>query len=224
MSRGSDVSSSAATVGNDVRPVASRHALPTATLRYPLFIAIPAIWAIDAFLSYPAPIAAYWLIWLYVAFVIGLFVLFLGALFRRRWKEVAVFCAMGPFVLLPYLGPSISLGWLYVEGFRFHASPIDQYLSRCKLIEFVEKEAKQKVGVCERQRLIGEGTLTVIYDTTGELMLPVAQRTPEWTKAMVRFSPGKFFTQSEGRAEHLFGDLYDIVVPLEVADGAPDEY
>jgi hypothetical protein len=41
------------------------------------------------------------------------------------------------------------------------------YLSRCKLTGFVEKDVKQKVGVCERRWWPGEGTLTVIYDTAG---------------------------------------------------------
>ena len=195
-----------------------------ATLKYLLFIAIPIIWVVDAFLTYPAPITAYWLIWLYVACVLALFFLFLGALFRRRWKEVAIFCVIGPVALLPYLGLNVSFRWFYVEGFRFHASPIDRYLSQCKLIEFFEKDTKQKVGVCERQGLPGYGVLTVIYDTTGELELPASQRTPEWTKAMVRFSPGKVFTQSEGRAERLFGNLYEIAVQLEEEEGAPDEY
>jgi hypothetical protein len=41
---------------------------------------------------------------------------------------------------------------------------------------------------------------------------------------MVRFSPGIFFTQSEGRARHLFGNFYEVFVPLEKMDGAADEY
>ena len=195
-----------------------------AMLKYLLFIAVPILWVVVAFLSYPAPTTASWLIWLCVACVPALFFLFLVALFRRRWKEAAIFCAMGPVVLLPYLGLNMPLRWLYVEGFRFHVSPIEKYLSRCKLIEFVENDAKQKVGVCERQWQPGDVTLTVIYDTTGELALSVSQRTPEWTKAIGRFSPGQFFTQSEGRAERLFGNFYEISVPPEEADGAADEY
>jgi hypothetical protein len=191
-------------------------------LKYALFIAIPIIWSTNAFLSYPAPATAYWLIWFYVACLLALFSLFLGALLRRRWKSALIFCAMAPVVLLPYLGLNVSFGWLYVEGFRFHASPIEEYLSRCKLIEFVERGTEQRLGVCERQRWPGEGVLTVVYDTTGELALPVSRRTPEWTKVMMRFSPGKFFTRSEGRAGHLFGNFYEISVPLEEADGGDD--
>lgn len=155
-------------------------------LKYLLFIAIPIIWVADAFLAYPAPDISYWLIWVYLACLLALFFLFLGTLFRRRWKEVAIFCAMAPVVLLPFLGLNVSFGWLHVEGFRFHASPIEKYLSQCKLIEFIENGATQKVGVCERQGQPGDETLTVIYDTTGELALPVSQRTPEWTKAMAQ--------------------------------------
>ncbi len=41
---------------------------------------------------------------------------------------------------------------------------------------------------------------------------------------MGHFYPGKFLTQSESRARHLFGDFYDISVRLEEVDGAPDGY
>ena len=99
-----------------------------------------------------------------------------------------------------------------------------RHLSRCKLIEFVENDARQKVGVCERLPLGRGDNLTIIYDTTGELALPASRRTPEWTKAMVRFSPGRYFTEAEDRARHLFGNFYEVFVPLEEADGAADEY
>jgi hypothetical protein len=125
---------------------------------------------------------------------------------------------------MPIYGPSELPRWVYVEVFRRHASPIEEYLSRCKLIEFVENDAKQKAGVCEFVPLPGDNGLTIIYDTTGQLMLSASQRSPAWTQAMVRFSPGKFFTQSEGYARHLFGNFYEVYVPLEAMDGSADEY
>jgi len=160
----------------------------------------------------------------YVACLLALFFLFLGALLFRRWKEVTIFFGIWAVVLMPIYGPRELPRWVYVEAFRRHASPIEEYLSRCKLVEFVENGAKQKVGVCERQGLPGDGVLTVVYDTTGQLMLSASQRAPAWTQAMGRFSPGKFFTQSEGHARHLFGNFYEVAVPLEEADGAADVY
>jgi hypothetical protein len=210
-------------VGNDTRPPASRRKPSLTTLKYLLFVAIPVIWVAASFLSYPAPVISEWLIWMSAACLLALLLLFLSALFRRRWKEVAIFCAAAPVVLLPYLGLNVSLDWIYVAGFRFHASPIEEYMSRCELIEFIEKNFRQEVGICERQSHPGNGVVTVIYDTTGELVLPVTQRTPEWTKAMGRFSPGKVFTKSEGRAQHLFGHFYDIEIGLEDMDGAADD-
>jgi hypothetical protein len=159
----------------------------------------------------------------YLACLLVLFFLFLGALLFRRWKEVAIFFAIWAMVLLPSYGPSELPRWLYVEAFRRHATPIEEYLSRCKLIEFVENDAKQKVGVCERLPLPGDGTLTIVYDTTGQLASPVSQRTPQWTKAMGRFSPGRVFTQIDDRADYLFGNFYEVFIPVEDADGAADE-
>lgn len=210
--------------GNDARPLTFRHVFSTATLKYLLFIAIPITWVVSGFLDYSAPDISDRILWAYPACVLALSVLFLGALFGRRWKEIAIFCAMSPVVLLPYLGLNEPLRWFRVEGFRFYVSPVQKYKSNCKLIEFLEKGARQQLGVCERRWQIGGGTLTVIYDTTGELMLPLSQRTPEWAKAMGRFSPGKFLTQSEDRAERLFGNFYEISVPLREHDGAPDDY
>jgi hypothetical protein len=206
----------------DARTPASRAKPSRAALT--LFVIVPTMWVLSAFLTYPLPTVSYWLVWLYLAGLPALCFLLLRALFRRRWKELALFCAMGTIVLLPYLGLNVRVDWIYVQGFRFHASPIEEYLSRCKLIEFVEKEATQKLGVCERHGWGALGTLTVIYDTTGELALPASQRTTEWAKVMARFSPGKFFTRSEGQGQKLFGNYYEISVPREEDDGAADEY
>jgi hypothetical protein len=164
-----------------------------------------------------------WLVDVYFACLLALFFLFLGALLFRRWKEVAILLGIWAVVLMPIYGPRELPRWVYVEAFRRHASPIEEYLSRCKLVEFVENGAKQKVGVCERLGLPGGG-LTVVYDTTGQLMLPASQRAPAWKQAMGRFSPGKFFIQSAGHARHLFGNFYEVAVPFEAEDGAADEY
>lgn len=225
MSSGSNASSPAnGSGGSGTRSSASRWKPSRATLKYIFLIVILASWAGGPLLAFSLPVFSDRLVWVYLGGLVVLFFLFVSALFRRRWKEVAIFFAIWAIVLLPFYGIRLPLRWLYVEAFRLHASPIEEYLSRCKLVEFVESDAKQKLGVCERLPMSGHGTLAVIYDTTGELALPVSQRTPEWTKTMGRFSPGRFFMQSEGWAQHLFGNFYAIPVPLEEADGAADEY
>jgi len=221
MSTASAKSSSTDEAGANAQQPASHRKLPGSKLKYLLLIAIVLIFAAGAFLSSSAPRVSDGLIWAYVACVLLLSFLFLRALFRRRWSEVAILCAMAPVVFYPYLGPDLSLRWIYVAGFRFHASPIEEYLSRCELVEFVEKGATQKVGVCESRGGSWNTVDVVIYDTTGELVLPVAQRTPEWTNAMGRFPPGKFVARSEGRAERLFGYFYDIEVGPEDLNDSP---
>lgn len=225
MSSDSDASSPAVESGaSGTRSAISRWKPSRAMLKYIVLVAILASWIIGPLLQFFLPVFSDRLLWIYLGGLVVLFFLFLGALLRRRWKEVVVFFAIWAIVLYPFYGVGFSLRWLLVASFRLHAAPIEEYLSRCKLIEFVENDVKQKLGVCERLPLTGDGMLAVIYDTTGELMVPVSQRTPEWTKAMVRFSPGNFFTQSEGRADRLFGNFYDVSVPIQEADGADDDY
>ena len=146
--------------------------------------------------------------------------LFLGALFRfwRRWKEVAIFLAVGAVVLLPYYRLAYLLdapaGALVTIAFRIHASPIEEYLARCDLVRFSENGSEQSVGECERFGAGNEYAVAVFYDSTGEFILPVSQRTPEWTAAMRHFRPADTLTRSEDRATHLYGNFYDILLSL----------
>jgi hypothetical protein len=134
----------------------------------------------------------------------------LRALFQRRWKEFAIFSATLVIAFLPGLGVKGHADWLFAEGFRIHASPSEEYLSRCKLIEFVEKGTKQTVGECESHGLYSGYAHTVIYDTTGELLLPVSHRTQDWQHAMSEFYSEEVLNSSEGRTRHIFGDFYDV--------------
>jgi len=61
---------------------------------------------------------------------------------------------------------------------------MEEYLSRCELIAFVENDAKQQVGWCERFTLTGDAWIDVYYDTTGQFALPPARRTQGWKDAM----------------------------------------
>lgn len=209
--------------GNTERSPAYEVRRFSAARKYIVFAVILASWIGGVTLSYSLPRFSDELVWVYFGALVVLFFLFLGALFRARWKEVAIFLVIWSVVLLPFFGVRPPLQWLQIEAFRLHASPIEAYLSRCKLVVFFKNSVEQKVGVCERLPSAGDATVAIIYDTSGELALPVSQRTPEWTKAMGRFSPGEFFTKSEGYADHLFGNFYEVYVPLEMKDGAADE-
>lgn len=221
----SNVSSPAAEPARGDAPLPSaRRKLSRSNVKLALVALVVASWIGSSLLAFSLPSFSDWLVTLYIICLPVLFVLFLGDLFRRRWKQLANFLVIWAVVLLPVYATNAPLRWLYAEALRIHVSPLEEYLSRCKLVEFVENDAKQKVGVCERHGQPGNVTRTLIYDTAGELALPVSQRTPEWTKAMVRFSPGLFFTKAEGHAHHLLGHFYEVDVPLERADGAADEY
>jgi hypothetical protein len=159
------------------------------------------------------------LVGVYFVCLLALLAFFLGTLFRRRWDEVPIFLAIWAVVLFPIYGDRAPLRWLYVEAFRIHASPIEEYLSRCKLIEFVESGVKQVLGRCEGLGIGGEAVLEVFYDTTGQFVLPVSQRTPEWKAAMWHVSPHAVLIDEEGRAQKLFGNFYEITIFSSESDG-----
>ncbi len=87
----------------------------------------------------------------------------------------------------------------------------------CRLTEFVENGIKQTVGYC---RGFDHGThiIEVVYDTTGEFILPVSQRTPEWKRAMSEvLSPP--VVSEEGRARRMFGNYYSVFMYLNDFQG-----
>lgn len=225
MSSDSNASSVATEPARGEAPLpASRRKLSRSNVKLALVVLVVASWIGSSLLAFSFPSFSDRLVSIYFIWLLALFVLFIGDLVRRRWKQLAIFLAIWAFVLLPFYVHTSPFRWFYVEALRIHTSPLEEYLSRCKLIEFVENGANQKVGVCERHGQWGDVTRTLLYDTTGELASPLSQRTPEWTKAMVRFSPGLYFTETEGHAHHLLGHFYEVDVPPEEADGAADDY
>jgi hypothetical protein len=187
-------------------------------LAYALFAAILASWIATPLLLFSHPTLTYKLIWVYLACLLVLLFLFLGALFRfwRRWKEVAIFLAIGAVVLLPYYRLDylleIPAGALVTIAFRVHSAPIEQYLARCDLVRFSENGSEQSVGECERLDVGNEDAVAVFYDSTGEFILPVSQRTPEWTAAMRHFEPVDTLSKIKGRTAHVYGNFYDILI------------
>jgi hypothetical protein len=164
--------------------------------------------------------------WFLLIYILGfpiLFVLLASALFGRKWKEFAILLGMGVVFLLPWFGMQRPFHWLLIEGFIIHASPLDKYLSQCKLIEFVENEVKQKLGICESHGVHG-AVRVVIHDTAGESALPLAQRTPEWIAAMAHFAPHMLFSQPNVQTDHLIGDFYLIDILEQHWDGSGDDF
>jgi hypothetical protein len=141
------------------------------------------------------------------------------ALIRRRWKTLAILCFPLMIASLRIFGVAQPSQWLQVTGFLVHASPIEAYLSRCRLVAFVEDDKKQQVGECEGIPTSGITWDIVIYDTTGQLILPRAERTREWKSAVGILSSPDVYVETEGRASHIVGDFYVIGVRLDELQG-----
>jgi hypothetical protein len=166
---------------------------------------------IGAFLRYIQPNLSDYLEDLSLVCMLALICLAAWALFRRRWKAFAILVAVLFFSFLPGLGVEGPVRWLVAEGFRIHASPFENYLSRCKLIEFIEDDKKQTVGMCEtHSQSYGEFYYTVIYDTTGELLKPVSHRTQAWQKTMSEFYSDDVLNSTEKRTLPILGDFYSV--------------
>jgi hypothetical protein len=200
------------------------HRLWTLRLAFGYAVAVVnvCLWIAVPLLSFSHPLSR-WDVELYLlACLLAFFFVFLSAFFeiRYRWNEVAIFVAIGAVVLLPYYRLGFLLeapgGALVTAGFRIHASPIEEYRSRCELIEFLENGVKQTVGRCEAHGQNGNLFFyTVIYDTTGELLKPVSYRTQAWQTAMSAFYSDKVLNSSEQRTLHLVDDFYLVWTTLE---------
>ena len=122
-----------------VRPTASGWRFATASLKYLLLIVAVGSPYASAFLAYPLPSVSdslydlSWICWFPVFFVS------LGVL-HCDGDGIAVSDFAAAWIWL-FFGPSHGPGesfrsWLVQQGFRFHASPVKDYLSKCKLIDF----------------------------------------------------------------------------------------
>ena len=162
------------------------------------------------FLFYPLPTLAYWLIWILVACSITLLFFSLGALFRRDAKAVAIFSVTWMLTVLPFLDlePVVRFrGWLLIEGFRIHVSPVEGYLSSCEITHFVEKRIKQAVGQCE-YRPFWDAFVYHIRVRLG-IALPIF-RGSGWNDACGAILRS---VVNATRAEFLFGNFYQLALP-----------
>jgi hypothetical protein len=147
-----------------------------------------------------------------------IFFYFLCALILRRWKSVALYCAALAWLFFVPPPATKPFHWLVVQGFRIHASPVKDYLSKCRLVEFVENGVNQTVGICQGADM-GSYIRSVYYDTTGELALPSSERTPEWKLAIRPFASNKAFVNSDPHARHLINSFYELSTLLREFDG-----
>jgi hypothetical protein len=107
-------------------------------------------------------------------------------------------------------------GGLIGLGFRFHASPIEQYLAKGHMFDFVESGEKYAIGFCESRVFetgfpAAQASLSVIYDPTGNFLKPDSERSSEWKQAFGRF---KEYSGAWGppAVRRRFGDFYLILL------------
>ncbi len=187
-------------------------------LGFLLVLAVYGLVVADPLLAFSFPINP-WDWTLYVVLCLLAFLLVFASCFftfQFRRKEVVIFVAIGAIVCLSSsrLGGALlrtPTSWLYATGFRIHAWPLEQYLSQCRLVRFLENDVEQTVGRCEtREWLGGAMSTTVIYDPTGEILKPVNHRTQAWQAAMSEFYSDRILNSSEKRTVRIFGDFYAV--------------
>jgi hypothetical protein len=145
------------------------------------------------------------------------------ALVRLRWKQLGVFAVVWLLIVLPFsnVAPQPKI-WMIRLGFFVKTMLAGDYLSGCRLSEFTENEVKQTIGVCDG---FDSGQIFdfVVYDTTGELMLPVSQRTPEWSRVMSK-AVAPAVVSIEDPAYPLFGHYYVVeLTMLQLPEPEPDD-
>lgn len=106
----------------DVRRLVSRWKPSRTTLKYGLVVATFLGLYAGIFLSYVWWDLSEWLADLTGLCLLVVLLLSVSTLFRRRWREFAIFSAALIIAFLPALGVSGHVDWLYAVGFRIHAS------------------------------------------------------------------------------------------------------
>jgi hypothetical protein len=197
-----------------------RHSV--AIFKYFLAFFVAVSWYVSAFLTYLLPNLSYKLLWISAICWIPLFFFSLGALLGCRWKAIAIFAATWVLVIFPsesFEPVEQFRFWLGVQGFRIHVSPMEDYLSRCRLVTIVEDGQRQQVGKCEDENPSGDAWVSVFYDTAGQFGLPPAQRTQGWKDAMYYNFDSYCYLTEKAVGDRLFAKFYSVVVTLEHVGG-----
>lgn len=180
------------------------------------FLAIVAVvfFYASVFLFYLMPVLSRCLIYAVLPVWLVVIVLFVVALFRRRWRTVAIFGVAGILISLPHIGVYGPSEWLNRLGFRIHVAFAENYLSRCKLFDFVEDGTKQTFGACEGVS-IGPVRRIVFYDTTGQLAWPASRRTAAWKEVASHFPHRELLADADDLADHLADNFYSVDVNMD---------
>lgn len=153
------------------------------------------------------------LIWMFIGtllFIVPLLFFLIGAVVQRDWKSSAILALTWLLIVLAFTDIQEPRGWIRIAGFYAKTKMVSNYLSSCELSDFVENGVKQTMGFCEGHDR-DDYYEAVVYDTTGEFVLPASERTPEW-KAMMRTTVKDAQVDRDQAAYHLFGHYYAVVI------------
>lgn len=189
--------------------------------KYLLVVAALASWLAGLLLAYVSSLADWPLLYIWGACLLALLFLALRAVVRGGWRELAIVSLPLVMMTLPAFGLPLPADWLQAVGFRIYASPVESYLSRCRLYDFIDDDGtKQRIGQCHSVRRAFDERVTVVYDTTGQFGLPLERRTSAWQSAVSRhLSAGMFLARNNDGWSHIFGNFYAVFVALPREDG-----
>ncbi|CCE04120.1 membrane hypothetical protein [Bradyrhizobium sp. STM 3843] len=156
-----------------------------------------------------APAALTWLFFASLLFVVPLACLSIEALFCRYRKWSTAFALTWLLLVLPFAGVPETREWLRTLGFYARTQLVSDYMSQCRLSEFIESGVTQTAGFCEGFDR-GDYFDYVVYDTSGEFILPASRRTSEWKKVMSA-ATAEATVERDRTAYHLFGNYYAVV-------------
>jgi hypothetical protein len=168
------------------------------------------LWMGSLLLEFVSPLSN----WIDLAGLLNLF-LILGcgivALWRRRWLT-AVLSAI-PFLLFIFTNRFSLVEGCSVARFGFSALALSdpEYFARCHLVAFEETGKKQQLGVCNAIHHPGTTTFS-IYDSSGEIGLPVEQRSQAWTEAAMDLFQTTYFAKYERYLCPLSRDVYGVAM------------
>ena len=108
------------------------------------------------------------------------------AAFRRKWLAAALGLLPVILIALPIVGVTKPLAWVQTTGFRIHITPVDEYLSTCRLLTISENNRLQQIGRCRSLPRWDKSRIDIVYDTTGSLLGPADQASPESKAALIK--------------------------------------
>ena len=177
-----------------------------------VFVALSS-WLAKLLLEYISD-AAVWFWYLSLGLRLVLLLLLWFALLRRRWWQLAIFSFTIVITLFPVLGVGDDfVDHIQEKLFRVYilhhigASPFEGFLSKCKLVDYVENDgSKHTIGQCNDGLRSTEWFLfSVVYDPTNQFTLPGYRRSTVW-RLEDNFVAGLGIERLDGK--HLIGDFY----------------